>query len=147
MKGSIDITVLIVAIVPMMLLLVFAAFFIAEEGVRTDLNAEVAFDEKSYQVMAAHSALMTNETRRKIGMYEFQDSSTQERWQNELSTHADNVLGSYSDYYEFRALGGDISHRSEKEGSGIIFATYVASPSKEMKRARTAMDFARGEGN
>lgn len=137
MKGSIDITVLIVAIVPMVLLLIFASMYIAEEGVKTSLYAEVTFNENQFQTQSAHSIVMNDTVRRKIGFIQYQDQATKEEWNESVSKYAERVLSSHSDVYGFRASQGDIEIESEEFGDSYRFTTYVASPSQDMVRART----------
>lgn len=147
MKGSIDITVLVVAVVPMVLLLIFASFFIAEEGVKNSLYAEVTFNENSYQAMTAHSIVMNDTVREKIGMFQFQDEQTKEEWNESVTRYAERVLSTQSRVYSFSAADEGIEIESDIEGQDYQFSTYVASPSQEMVRAQTGLGAYRGDTN
>ncbi|MFT4892299.1 MAG: hypothetical protein ACI8Z7_000066 [Candidatus Nanohaloarchaea archaeon] len=138
-KGSIDATVLIVLLTPMVLLLILASFFIAEEGVKSSLYAEVNFNENSFQTATAHSIVMNETVRRKLGFFQYQDEETMEKWNRSVSRYAERVLSSQSNVYGFRAAEGEVEIESETYGQDYRFSTYVASPSREMVTARSAL--------
>lgn len=144
MKGSIDATVLIVLLTPMVLLLILASFFIAEESVKTSLYAEVNFNENSFQAATAHSIVMNETVRRKLGFFQYQDEETKEDWNRSISRYAERVLGSQSNVYSFRAVDGEVEIESERYGEDYRFSTYVASPDREMVEARSAIGATRG---
>lgn len=137
MKGSIDITVLIVAVMPMVLMLIFASTHLAEENVKTSLYAEMTFNENRYQASTAHSIVMNETVRKRTGFFQFQDDETQEEWNRSVSRYAGRVLSAQSEVYGFRAADGGIDIESDVRGQEYRFSTYVASPSREMVRART----------
>jgi hypothetical protein len=146
-KGSIDITVLVVAIVPIVLLLIFASFFIAEESVKNSLYAEVTFNENSYQAMTAHSIVMNETVREKVGMFQFQDQETREGWNRSITLYAERVLSTHSRIYSFSAADSDIEIESDRWGQDYQFSTYVASPSQDMVEAETSLGAFRGDYN
>lgn len=139
MKGSIDATVLIVLLTPMVALLILASFFIAEEGVKSSLYAEVNFNENNYRAATTHSIVMNQTVRKRIGFFQYQDQETQENWNRSISRYAERVLNSQSDIYGFRAVDGEVGIESEVYGEDYRFATYVASPDREMVKARSAL--------
>lgn len=143
MKGSIDITVLIVAVVPMVLLLILSAYFIAEDNLSAELIGEMSSEESKFQTMSVHSQIMDNETQRKIGLYSVQENQVQK---NEVEERAENILSEYTKYYRFQAAGDNIYVESDDDGNRVRFSTYVPSPSQEMVKATTAIEITNQEG-
>ena len=143
MKGSIDITVLIVAVVPMVLLLILSAYFIAEDNLNAELIGEMRFEESKFQTISVHSQIMDNETQRKIGLYSVQENEVQK---NEVEERAENILSEYTEYYSFQAAGDNIYVESDEDGNRVRFSTYVPSPSQEMVKATTALEITNQEG-
>jgi len=142
-KGSIDITVLIVAVVPMVLLLILSAYFIAEDNLSAELIGEMSSEESKFQTMSVHSQIMDNETQRKIGLYSVQENQVQK---NEVEERAENILSEYTKYYRFQAAGDNIYVESDDDGNRVRFSTYVPSPSQEMVKATTAIEITNQEG-
>jgi hypothetical protein len=146
-KGSIDITVLIVAMTPMLLLLIFASLFLAEESVKTSLYADVTFNENSFQAGTAHSIVMNDTVRSRIGFFQYQDEEIRKKWNKSISLYAERVLGAHSEVYGFRAADGEVKIESETYGQDYRFSTYVASPDRDMVRARSALGAYTGDPN
>ncbi|PSG98730.1 MAG: hypothetical protein BRC29_01220 [Nanohaloarchaea archaeon SW_7_43_1] len=142
MKGSIDITVLIVAVVPMVLLLILSAYFIAEDNLNAELIGEMRFEESKFQTISVHSQIMDNDTRRKIGLYSVQENQV---LKNDVEERAEDILSSYTDYYRFQAAGDSINVESEADGNRVRFSTYVPSPKQEMVKATTALEITNQE--
>lgn len=144
MKGSVDISTLIVAAAPIVLLLLLSAIIIAEENLTADLVAEMRLEENKFQTISAHSQLMDNETQKKIGLYKVQEKEGQG---DDINSTVEKVLGSTADYYSFRYEkgGGAIKKRSDQLVDGVRFSTYVPSPHQEMVKARTAAEFSNSE--
>lgn len=147
MKGSIDITVLIAAVGPMILLMIFASFFIAEENVKTSLYADVSFNENRYQAGTAHSIILNDTVRKRIGFFQYQDDDKQKEWNRSVSLYAERVLEPQSEVYSFRAIEGDVEIKSDIYGQDYRFSSYVASPSRDMVKARTGLGASRGGPN
>ena len=143
MKGSIDITVLIVAVVPMVLLLILSAYFIAEDNLNAELIGEMSSEESKFQTISVHSQIMDNETQRKIGLYSVQENQV---LKNEVEERAESILSEYTDYYRFQAAGDNIYVESDEDGNRVRFSTYVPSPSQEMVKATTAIEITNQEG-
>lgn len=137
MKGSIDITVLIVAIVPMVLLLILSAYFIAEDSLNAELIGEMSFEENKFHTISIHSQILDNDTRRKIGLYEVQQKGGQK---DDVEQHAENILSKYTSYYSFEAADEEIKVESEDEGNLARFTTYVPSPTEGMVKVTTAAE-------
>lgn len=145
MKGSIDITVLIVGMLSMVLLLILSAYTIAQERVETDLYTEVSFNENLYQAQSAHSQLMDESVRRKVGFYQFQGQETKEEWTADIESKIEGFVGLSPDTYSFRGSDGDLKIGNQRTTGMMRFSTYVASPSREGVMARSAIQMSRGE--
>lgn len=137
-KGTIDITVLMVSVVSLALMLALATYTVADRNTKASLYAEISYNENRFQAIQAHSAILDSETRRKIGFLRHRPFREDE-WSGQIEGRAENVLKAHSSIYEFSASNEQIEMESDQEGSNARISTYIASPGQDGVRAVTVL--------
>lgn len=133
MKGSIDLTVLVVGASAMIFLLILSSIFMQGE-VNSDLYAETVYQEGRYQSQVAAAQLLKPSVREDVGMYPLATGSEKTEIKESINSNVSRVLGYHSSVYQFH-INDELEIAGSESGQKVQTRMYVASPDTEAVQA------------